>query len=96
MPNKQSDTAEIRGSVISNSTSLLSLQSLIQEIIRTLSDFDSEYNLQLHEIDRSVMEEELKTYAKAKLRGAHRERREPYVDRLTDLQEQKRRSSLAA
>ena len=61
------------------------LQSMLQDVIRTLSEIDAEHNLKAHEVDCSVTDDELKGYIKHKLRAAHRERREPYVRRLEEL-----------
>ena len=69
------------------------LQSMMWEILRTLSQIDAEHNLQLNEVERSESEEELKEYVRRKLTAAHRERREPYVNRLEELRQQQHHQS---
>jgi hypothetical protein len=64
------------------------LQAMMWEILRTLGQIDADHNLRLDEIERSETEEELKEYVRRKLTAAHRERREPYVNRLEELRRQ--------
>ncbi len=71
------------------------LQAMMWEILRTLSRIDADHNLRLHEVERSEAEEELKEYVRRKLTAAHRERREPYVNRLEELRQQQHRQSFA-
>jgi hypothetical protein len=69
------------------------LQSVMWEILRTLSQIDADHNLRLEEVERSAAEEELKEYVRRTLTAAHRERREPYVNQLERLRQQQHRQS---
>jgi aminoglycoside phosphotransferase (APT) family kinase protein len=69
------------------------LQSMMWEILRTLSRIDADHNLRLEEVERSAAEEELKEYVRQKLTAAHRDKREPYVTRLEKLWQQQHRQS---
>jgi hypothetical protein len=71
------------------------LQSMIWQIVRTLSQIDADFNLRGNEVECSVADEELKAETKRKLRAAHRGRREPYVKQLEELQKRQQRQPFA-
>jgi hypothetical protein len=60
-------------------------QRLIQELVRSLSHIDGEYNLRMSSLERSSTDDDLKPHIAQRLRAAHRERREPYVKQLEAL-----------
>ena len=71
------------------------LQSMIWQIVRTLSQIDADFDLRRNEVECSVADEELKAETKRKLRAAHRGRREPYVNQLEELQKRQQRQPFA-
>jgi hypothetical protein len=71
------------------------LQSMIWQIVRTLSQIDADFNLRGNVVECSVADEELKAETKRKLRAAHRGRREPYVNQLEELQKRQQRQPFA-
>ncbi len=60
-------------------------QAMIWQIVRTLSQIDAEYYLQVSEIEGSATDEDLKGPLMQKLRASHRERRRLYVQQLEEL-----------
>ncbi|WP_262270116.1 hypothetical protein [Microvirga yunnanensis] len=68
----------------------------MKEVKRTLGNIDFEHAIELEQVDRSAAAEDLKQHIRDKLRDAHRERRQPYVDLLNRLWMQQRGQSFAA
>jgi hypothetical protein len=64
-----------------------SLQPLLQSLLATLADIDVEYERERDRLSSRTMDGSLKTRVLAKLQQQHRERREPYIQHLTVLQE---------
>ena len=73
-----------------------SLDLMMKEVARTLGNIDFEHQIELEKVERSASAEELKQYISEKLRAAHCERRQPYVDLLNQLWIQQRGQSFAA
>ncbi|WP_262265776.1 hypothetical protein [Microvirga yunnanensis] len=69
---------------------------MMKEVKRTLGNIDFEHAIELEQVDRSAAAEDLKQHIRDKLRDAHRERRQPYVDLLNRLWMQQRGQSFAA
>lgn len=72
------------------------IQSMMQELLRTLANIDFQHEDELNKLRRSATDEELKKYIKDKLLERHRERREPYVNLLAELRKQQHRKAFAA
>ncbi|MXQ10581.1 hypothetical protein [Microvirga makkahensis] len=73
-----------------------SLDLMLKEVAHTLGNIDFEHQLELEEVENSASAEELKRYITEKLRAAHCERRQLYVDLLNKLWMQQRGQSFAA
>ena len=73
-----------------------SLDLMMKEVTRTLGHIDFEHQVELEKVEKSASAEELKQYIREKLRVAHCERRQPYVDLLNQLWMQQRGQSFAA
>jgi len=72
------------------------LDLMMKEVARTLGQIDFEHQVELEKVERSASAKEIKQYIREKLRTAHRERRQPYVDLLNQLWMQQRGQSFAA
>jgi len=70
-----------------------SIDSMMREVLHRLGDIDVEYEIQLDELERSSADQELKAHIGRKIRAAHRERREPYVELLASLRRRQHRLS---
>ena len=68
-----------------------SLDLMMKEVARTLGNIDFEHQVELEKVERSASAKELKQYIREKLRAAHHERRQPYVDLLNQLWMQQRK-----
>ena len=73
-----------------------SLDLMMKEVARTLGHIDFDHQVELEKVERSASAKELKQYIREKLRAAHHERRQPYVDLLNQLWMQQRGQSFAA
>ena len=73
-----------------------SLDVMMKEVVHTLGNIDFEHEIELEKVETSATAEDLKQYIREKLRAAHRERRQPYVDLLNRLWMQQRGQSFAA
>jgi len=72
-----------------------SIDAVMREVLHTLGNIDFENELELDKVDRNVADEDLKRYIKEKIRAAHRERRQPYVDLLNGLRRRRHPSRAA-
>ena len=72
------------------------LDLMMKEVARTLGHIDFDHQVELEKVERSASAKELKQYIREKLRAAHHERRQPYVDLLNQLWIQQRGQSFAA
>jgi len=72
------------------------LDLMMKEVTWTLGHIDFEHQVELEKVERSASAKELKQYIREKLRAAHHERRQPYVDLLNQLWMQQRGQSFAA
>jgi hypothetical protein len=62
------------------------LQPRMQDVLRTLADIDFEHDVALDRLDETTQDPTLKARLIERLKAHHRERREPYVRMLDDLQ----------
>ncbi|WP_414471975.1 hypothetical protein [Microvirga sp. M2] len=67
---------------------------MMREVLHRLGDLEVECEIRLDEVERSSADQDLKAHIKDKIRAAHRERREPYVDLLATLRQRQVRLSL--
>jgi hypothetical protein len=73
-----------------------SLNAMIREVLHTLGDIDFAAKVELENAEVSARDPKLKEHIKGKIRAAHWEKRQPYVDLLETLRRQQHRQSLAA
>ena len=59
--------------------------SMMSEILNTLKNIDLQHDAELAQLENSSTADELKNDIRGKLLAKHRERREPYVELLTEL-----------
>lgn len=79
-----------------SNTQPLTVNSMMREVLHTLGNMDFSHDLELEKLEASNTEKELKQYIRSKLVARHRERREPYVELLSELRKQTHRITLAA
>jgi hypothetical protein len=63
------------------------IQPLLQSLLSTLADIDFDYELERERLSNSSPDSHLKIKALEKLKARHRDRREPYIQQLTILQQ---------
>jgi hypothetical protein len=68
------------------------LQLLLQSLLGTLADIDFEYECECDQIKCRTMDMNLKIRLLEKLKQYHRQRREPYLQQLSVLQERIRQT----
>jgi hypothetical protein len=73
-----------------------SLDVTMREVLHTLGDIDFAVDVELEKLEAGTPDPELKEQIRGKIRAAHREKRQPYVDLLETLRRQQHRQSLAA
>lgn len=61
------------------------IDSMMREVLHTLGNIDFQYDAELEQLEQSSTDNDLKNSIRGKLLAKHRERREPYVELLTDL-----------
>jgi hypothetical protein len=93
MDNIELHTAHSGGEGSSPSVYSPALQPLMQSLLSVLADIDFAYEREHESVSRSIKDVGLKTRLLERLRERHCERREPYAQQLTILQDQIRRAS---
>jgi organic hydroperoxide reductase OsmC/OhrA len=73
-----------------------SLDAMMREVLHTLGDIDFAAEVELENVEVSARNSKLKEHIKVKIRAAHREKRQPYVELLETLRRQQHRQSFAA
>ncbi len=73
-----------------------SIDAMMREVLHMLGNIDFEYEVELDKADLHASSEDVKEHIKKRIRAAHHERREPYVELLTILRQQQHRLALAA
>ena len=76
-----------------NCASSPSIDSMMREVLHLLGNIDFEYEVELDKIEKDSSDLELKDHIKRRIRAAHRERHEPYVELLTTLRQRQHRLS---
>ena len=69
-----------------------SLDAMMREVLHTLGDVDFAAGIELKNVEVGARDEHIKS----KIRAAHWERRQPYVELLETLRRQQHRQSFAA
>ena len=64
------------------------LQPMMQDVLRRLADIDFEHDAALDRLEETTHDPVLKSQLAERLKSRHRERREPYLRQLADLQAQ--------
>jgi hypothetical protein len=59
--------------------------AMMSEVLNTLKNIDLQHDAELQQLENSGTDDELKNDIRAKLVAKHREKREPYVELLTEL-----------
>ena len=59
--------------------------TMMSEVLQTLKNIELQYDAELQQLENSSTADELKNDIRGKLLAKHRERREPYVELLTEL-----------
>jgi hypothetical protein len=59
--------------------------TMMSEVLHTLKNIDLQHDAELQQLENSSTNDELKNDIRAKLVAKHREKREPYVELLTEL-----------
>ncbi len=72
------------------------LDAMMREVLHTLGDIDFAAEVELENVEVSARGPKLREHIKCKIRAAHWERRQPYVDLLEALRRQQHRQSFAA
>lgn len=72
------------------------LTSLMREVLQTLGNIDFAHQVEIEKVENSRSDEALKDDIKDKLHRAHQQRRQPYVDLLTQLKRHQHHQSFAA
>ena len=71
-----------------------SIDSMMREVLHMIGNIDFEYQVELDRVEKNMPDQELKDYIRKKIEAAHREKREPYVELLTQLRQRQYRLSL--
>jgi hypothetical protein len=70
-----------------------SIASMMREVLHLLGNIDFEHEIQLARLENSDADQEMKSHIGKKIRAAHRERREPYLELLATLRQRQQRLS---
>ncbi|MFC1458200.1 hypothetical protein ACETIH_16140 [Microvirga arabica] len=70
-----------------------SIDAMMREVLHRLGNIDFEYHAQVDKLDKSAADQEIKDRIGRRIRAAHQERREPYVELLATLRQRQHRLS---
>ena len=73
-----------------------SIDLMMRKVVHTLRNIDVQQDAELERLETSSTDEELKNYIRGKLLARHRERREPYVELLSELRKHQPRLAVTA
>ncbi len=85
MPNQPHGPSALNH-LVGDVTSNFDTRTLLQDTVRTLSNLDFEHRHEMHKLEISSTDPILKKQIADSLRQRHRERREPYVRLIAELQ----------
>jgi hypothetical protein len=78
----------------SQDTDSPSIDAMMREVLHMLGNIDFEYEIEVDRLEKSATDRELKHFIQRRIRAAHHERREPYVELLTTLRQRQHRLSV--
>ena len=70
-----------------------SIDAMMREVLHRLGNIDFEHEVEVDKLERSAADQEFKNRMRRRIRAAHHERREPYVELLTTLRQRQHRLS---
>jgi hypothetical protein len=76
-------------------TDSASIDLMMRKVLHTLRNIDVQQDAELERLETSSTDEELKNYIRGRLLTRHRERREPYVELLSELRKHQPRLAVA-
>ena len=79
-----------------SNTDATGIDAMMREVLHRLGDIDFQYDLELDKAEMHASTHEVKDHIKRRIRAAHHERREPYVELLTTLRQRQHRLSYQA
>lgn len=68
-----------------------SIDAMMREVLHMLGNIDFQYEVELDRADQHSSCDAVKDHIKRKIRAAHHERREPYVELLATLRQRRHR-----
>src|SRR5688572_3780320 len=68
-----------------------SIDAMMREVLHRLGNIDFEYEIAVDKLEQSAADQEFKSRIMRRIRAAHHERREPYVELLTTLRQRQHR-----
>ncbi len=69
------------------------IDAMMREVLHMLGNIDFAYEVEADRLESSAASQALKHHLQRRIRAAHRERREPYVELLTTLRQRQHRLS---
>ena len=72
-------------------TDTSSIDAMMREVLHMLGNIDFQYEVELEKAERHTACDAVKDHIKRKIRAAHHERREPYVELLATLRQRQHR-----
>jgi hypothetical protein len=69
------------------------IDAMMREVLHRLGNIDFEYHIEVDKLEKSATDQELKDRIGRRIRAAHHERREPYVELLATLRQRQHRLS---
>ena len=72
------------------------IDAMMREVLHRLGNIDFEYEVELDRAEMHASSHEVKDHLKRRIRAAHHERREPYVELLATLRQRRHRLSYQA
>ena len=85
---KQNQYREMHRSQNSDTSSI---DAMMREVLHMLGNIDFQYEVELEKAERHTACDAVKDHIKRKIRAAHFERREPYVELLATLRQRQHR-----
>ena len=77
-------------------TDATGIDAITREVLHRLGDIDFQYEVELDKAEMHASTHEVKDHIKRRIRAAHHERREPYVELLATLRQRRHRLSYQA
>ena len=77
-------------------TDASAIDLMMRQVLHTLRNIDVQQDAELERLETSSTDEELKNNIRGRLLASHRERREPYVELLSELRKHQPRLAVTA